>query len=199
MERPASLVERDLRLEVPERLATDGLVLLGLDEAALLALTEALKAQRIDAVAVSFLHAYVNLAHEERVRDLLAAAMFELAITLSSEVCREIREYERTSTTVANAYVLPLMASYLGRMRAGLASIGVTYPLLLMMSSGGICTVDTPVHFPVRLIESGPASGVILTRRIAALVWSGIATWDAALAAHREPTMGDLTAALALP
>ncbi len=169
MERPAPLVERDLRLEVPERLAADGSVLLDLDENALLALTSVLKARQIDAVAISFLHSYINPAHEERARDLLAAAMPGLAITLSSEVCREIREYERTSTTVANAYVLPLMASYLGRMRAGLASLGVTCPLLLMMSSGGICTVDTAVRFPVRLVESGPAGGVILARRIAAL------------------------------
>ena len=169
MERPAPLVERDLRLEVPERLAADGSVLLELDEAALLRLVEVLKAQRIEALAISFLHSYVNPAHEERARDLLAAAMPGLAITLSSEVCREIREYERTSTTVANAYVLPLMASYIGRMRAGLAGIGVTCPLLLMMSSGGVCTVETAMRFPVRLVESGPAGGVILARRIAAL------------------------------
>ncbi len=169
MERPAPLVERDLRLEVPERLAADGSVLLDLDEDALLSLTAVLKAQRIEALAISFLHSYINPAHEERARDLLAAAMPGLAITLSCEVCREIREYERTSTTVANAYVLPLMASYLGRMRDGLASIGVRCPLLLMMSSGGVCTVETATRFPVRLVESGPAGGVILARRIAAL------------------------------
>ncbi|WP_158923224.1 hydantoinase/oxoprolinase family protein [Acidisphaera sp. S103] len=169
MERPVPLVERDLRLEVPERLAADGSVLLALDEDALLGLVSVLKAERIEALAISFLHSYVNPAHEERARDLLAAAMPGLAITLSSEVCREIREYERTSTTVANAYVLPLMASYLGRMRAGLAGLGVTCPLLLMMSSGGICTVETATRFPVRLVESGPAGGVILARRIAAL------------------------------
>jgi N-methylhydantoinase A len=169
MERPAPLVERDLRLEVPERLAADGSVLLPLDEDALLALADMLKAQRIEAVAISFLHAYINPAHEERARDLLAAAMPALPITLSSEVCREIREYERTSTTVANAYVLPLMGSYLGRMRDRLAGIGVTCPLLLMMSSGAICTVETAIRFPVRLVESGPAGGVILARRIAAL------------------------------
>ena len=127
------------------------------------------KRERIEALAISFLHSYINPAHEERARDLLAAALPDLAITLSSEVCREIREYERTSTTVANAYVLPLMASYLGRMRDGLAGIGVTCPLLLMMSSGGICTVETATRFPVRLVESGPAGGVILARRIAAL------------------------------
>jgi N-methylhydantoinase A len=169
MERPVPLVERDLRLEVPERLAADGSLLLALDEDALLGLVSVLKAERIEALAISFLHSYVNPAHEERARDLLAAAMPDLAITLSSEVCREIREYERTSTTVANAYVLPLMASYLGRMRAGLAGLGVTCPLLLMMSSGGICTVETATRFPVRLVESGPAGGVILARRIAAL------------------------------
>ena len=165
MERPVPLVERDLRLEVPERLAADGSVLLSLDESALLDLVAVLKAHRIEALAISFLHSYVNPAHEERARELLAEAMPDLAITLSSEVCREIREYERTSTTVANAYVLPLMGSYLGRMTAGLSAIGVTCPLLLMMSSGGICTIETATRFPVRLVESGPAGGVILARR----------------------------------
>jgi N-methylhydantoinase A len=169
MERPTPLVERDLRLEVPERLAADGSVLLPLDEAALLTLVDTLRAQRIKAVAISFLHSYINPMHEERAREILAAAMPELAITLSCEVCREIREYERTSTTVANAYVLPLMASYLGRMRDGFAAIGVTCPLLLMMSSGGVCTVETAQRYPVRLVESGPAGGVILARRVAAL------------------------------
>ncbi len=169
MERPVPLVERDLRLEVPERLAADGSVLLPLDEAALLTRADTLRSHGIEAVAISFLHSYINPAHEERARAILTAAMPDLAITLSSEVCREIREYERTSTTVANAYVLPLMASYLGRMRAGFAAIGVTCPLLLMMSSGGVCTIETACRYPVRLVESGPAGGVILARRIAAL------------------------------
>ena len=169
MERPPSLVERDLRLEVPERLAADGSVLLNLDEDALLRLVEVLRQHRIQAVAISFLHSYINPMHEQRARDLLAAVMPDLAITVSSEVCREIREYERTSTTVANAYVLPLMAGYLERMRNGLSSIGVRCPLLLMMSSGGVCTVRTATRFPVRLVESGPAGGVVLARRIAAL------------------------------
>jgi N-methylhydantoinase A len=169
MERPVPLVERDLRLEVPERLAADGSVLLALDEAALLTLVDTLRTHRIEAVAISFLHSYINPAHEDRARAILTAAMPDLAITLSSDVCREIREYERTSTTVANAYVLPLMASYLGRMRAGFAAIGVRCPLLLMMSSGGVCTIETACRYPVRLVESGPAGGVILARRIAAV------------------------------
>jgi N-methylhydantoinase A len=168
MERPQPLVSRDLRLEVPERLAADGSTLLPLDEAALLALVPLLQQHDIEAVAISFLHSYVNPAHEERARDLLARAMPHLAITISSEVCREIREYERTSTAVANAYVLPMMDRYLARMQRGLHALGANAPLLLMMSSGGVCTVETARRFPVRLVESGPAGGAILARHIAA-------------------------------
>jgi N-methylhydantoinase A len=168
MERPAPLVSRDLRLEVAERLAADGSELLALDEAGLRPVIDTLRAEKIEALAISFLHAYVNPAHEERARAIIAIALPDLAITLSHEVCREIREYERTSTTVANAYVLPLMARYLEGMREGLAALGATCPLLLMMSSGGICTIETARRFPVRLVESGPAGGVILARRIAA-------------------------------
>ena len=168
MERPTPLVERDLRLEVPERLAADGSVLLELDEAALEALVPVLRQHRIEAVAISFLHSYVKPAHEARARALLSRAMPELAITISAEVCREIREYERTSTTVANAYVLPLMDHYLARMQDGLRALGAACPLLLMMSSGGICTMETARRFPVRLVESGPAGGAILARHVAA-------------------------------
>ncbi len=168
MERPAPLVSRDLRLEVTERLAADGSVLLPFDEASLERLVSTLRQQNIEAVAISLLHSYVNPAHEERARDLLVRFLPGTAITLSSEVCREIREYERTSTVVANAYVLPMMDRYLARMQEGLRRIGVACPLLLMMSSGGICTVDTARRFPVRLVESGPAGGAILARHIAA-------------------------------
>ena len=168
MERPAPLVPRDLRLEVTERLAADGSVLLDLDEASVARAVATLRDQRIEAVAISLLHAYVNPAHEQRVRDLVAAALPDLAITISSDVCREIREYERTSTTVANAYVLPLMAGYIANMQSGLRAIGANCPLLLMMSSGAICTVETARRYPVRLVESGPAGGVILARNIAA-------------------------------
>ncbi len=168
MERPPPLVSRDLRLEVAERMAADGSLLLPLDEAGLQPVIETLRTEKIEALAISFLHAYINPAHEERAREVIVEALPDLAITLSHEVCREIREYERTSTTVANAYVLPLMARYLEGMRAGLAELGSDCPLLLMMSSGGICTIETARRFPVRLVESGPAGGVILARRIAA-------------------------------
>jgi N-methylhydantoinase A len=168
MERPEPLVSRDLRLEVPERLAADGAVLLALDEAALDALVPTLQARGIEAVAISFLHSYVNPAHEERARARIEAALPHVAITISSEVCREIREYKRTSTAVANAYVLPLMGRYIARMQDGLRDLGATCPLLLMMSSGGVCTVETARRYPVRLVESGPAGGAILARNIAA-------------------------------
>jgi N-methylhydantoinase A len=168
MERPQPLVSRDLRLEVPKRLAADGSVLLQLDEAALEHLVPSLQRHDIEALAISFLHSYINPAHEERARDVIARLLPRMAVTISSEVCREIREYERTSTVVANAYVLPMMERYLARMQDGLRSIGATCPLLLMMSSGGICTVDTARRFPVRLVESGPAGGAILARHVAA-------------------------------
>ena len=168
MERPQPLVSRDLRLELPERLAADGSTLLPLDEAALYGLVPILEQRDIESVAISFLHSYVNPAHEERARDVLASMFPHLAITISSEVCREIREYERTSTAVANAYVLPMMQRYLARMQRGLHALGSNAPLLLMMSSGGVCTVETALRFPVRLVESGPAGGAILARHIAA-------------------------------
>ena len=168
MERPEPLISRDLRLEVPERLAADGSVLLELDETALENLVPSLRQHDIEAVAISFLHSYINPSHEERARNLIARALPHMAVTISSEVCREIREYERTSTVVANAYVLPMMERYLARMQDGLRRIGATCPLLLMMSSGGICTVETARRFPVRLVESGPAGGAILARHVAA-------------------------------
>jgi N-methylhydantoinase A len=188
MERPAPLVERDLRLEVTERLAADGSVLLPLDLGSLDALIPVLQAEKVEAVAVSLLHSYVNPAHEQQVLEHLARALPGVAITLSSEVCREIREYERTSTTVANAYVLPLMDRYLARMQQRLRDLGADCPLLLMMSSGGICTVETARRFPVRLVESGPAGGVILARQIAAR-----GGWDRALSFDMGGTTAKIT------
>ncbi len=169
MERPEPLIPRDLRLEVTERLAADGSVLLPFDAASLERLIPILRQQEIEAVAISFLHSYIDPVHEERAREMLGRLLPHVAVTISSEVCREIREYERTSTVVANAYVLPMMDRYLARMQDGLRRIGATCPLLLMMSSGGVCTVETARRYPVRLIESGPAGGAILARHVAAL------------------------------
>ncbi len=168
MERPTPLVPRYRRHTVPERIAADGTVLRELDEDAVNALVPVLQEQDVEAVAVCLLHSYVNPDHEIRVRDILAAALPDVAITLSCEVCPEIREYDRTSTACANAYVQPMMAGYLDRLRSGLKDIGVACPLLLMMSSGGVTTVETAMAFPIRLVESGPAGGAILALNIAA-------------------------------
>ncbi len=168
MERPEPLVSRPWRFEVPERVAADGGVLLPMDEAACEAIAGRVKAEGIEALAISVLHAYQNDAHERRAREILARVLPAEVIAISSEVCPEIREYERASTTVANAYVLPLMESYLRRLEDGLAALGATCPLLLIMSSGGITTVETARRFPIRLVESGPAGGAILAQILAA-------------------------------
>ncbi len=167
MVRPAPLVPRPWRLEVPERIAADGGVLLALDEAAVRALAGTLRSEHIDSVAVTLLHSYREPKHELRVREILREECPDLYISLSHEVCPEIREYERTSTNVANAYVQPLMAGYLRNLEVRLKKLGLDSPLLLIMSSGSLISVETAVRLPIRLVESGPAGGAILGRHIA--------------------------------
>jgi len=168
MERPEPLVPRPLRYEAPERIAADGTVMLALDEPAVERLADQLAADGVQAVAICFLHAYRNAVHEERARAILARRIPQRVIAISSEVCPEIREYERASTTVANAYVLPVMEGYLERLDEGLKALGCAGPLLLIMSSGGITTVETARRFPIRLVESGPAGGAIMALAVAA-------------------------------
>ena len=164
---PEPLVPRHLRLPVPERLDNEGNVLLPLDSAAVRALVPTLQRERVDSIAVGFLHAFVNPAHERRVRDILAEELPGIPVSLSSEVSPEMREWERFSTTVANAYVQPLMARYLRGLADGLHGIGVAGPVFLMMSGGGLTTIDTACRFPIRLVESGPAGGAIFSAVIA--------------------------------
>jgi N-methylhydantoinase A len=168
MERPPPLVPRDLRFDVPERMAADGSVLLPLDEAALRQLVPQLQEAAIEAVAIGFLHSYANADHEIRAGNIIQEAMPHATVTLSSKVCPEIREYDRLSTACANAYVQPLMAGYLQRLKDGLVEQGMTCPLLLMMSSGGVTTLETAITYPIRLVESGPAGGAIFSRNVAA-------------------------------
>jgi N-methylhydantoinase A len=168
MERPQPLVPRHLRFGVTERVAANGDVLVALDEAAVEQLLPVIERENVEAIAVGFLHSYANAEHEQRVGAMLADRFPDTAVTLSSDVCPEIREYERLSTACANAYVQPLMAGYLQALEAGLAELGTRCPLLLMMSSGGVTTVATAIRQPIRLIESGPAGGVILAQDIAA-------------------------------
>jgi N-methylhydantoinase A len=168
IERPPPLVPRHLRLEVPERIDVEGRVLLPLDEREVARLAAELAAQKVEAVAVGLLHSYVDPAHERRVRDILRELLPELWVTLSSEVCPELREYERFSTACANAYIQPKMARYLRELEAQVQQAGFRCPLLLMTSGGGLTTLETASRFPIRLVESGPAGGAILASHVAA-------------------------------
>ena len=164
---PTPLVPRRLRLPVRERLNARGEVLLPLAEADVEALIPRLRSEAVRSVAIGFLHSYMNAAHEERARDILLAALPELEVTLSSEVSPEMREYERISTACANAYVQPLMSRHLRGLQQQLADAGLRCPLYLMLSGGGITTLETAVRFPVRLVESGPAGGAIFASHVA--------------------------------
>jgi N-methylhydantoinase A len=164
---PEPLVPRYLRLPVPERLDNTGAVLRPLDEAAVEALIPVLRQENVESIAVGLLHAFVNPVHERRIAAILRQALPDLPVSLSSEVSPEMREWERFSTTVANAYVQPMMARYLRRLEADLQAAGANAPLFLMMSGGGLTTIDTACRFPIRLVESGPAGGAIFSAHIA--------------------------------
>ena len=167
LDKPAPLVPRDLRFGVAERINVSGQVLLPLDEAAVINLAAVLQQQDIESVAVAFLQSYANPAHEQRVRALLKQHAPKLWVTLSSDVCPEVREYERTSTVCANAYVQPVMAGYLQRLETRLRGMGVRCPVYLMTSGGALTTLAIGAAEPVRLVESGPAGGAILSRSVA--------------------------------
>lgn len=167
LDKTEPLVPRYLRMTVPGRLAVDGTELKPLDEDAVHALLPVLDREGVEAVAIGFLHAYADDAHERRVRDILAAARPDIMITLSSEVCPEVREFERFTTATANAYVQPLMAHYLTRLQTALDTQGFDGAFFLMTSGGGLTTLETAVRFPIRLVESGPAGGAILATGIA--------------------------------
>ncbi len=167
LSRPKPLVPRQLRWPVSERIASSGRVLKPLDEGDVSLLLERFRVECIESVAIGFINSYVNPAHEERVAELLRAAMPDLWVSLSSKVSPQVREYDRLSTAAANAYVQPLMASYLRDLEKRLAGAGLRCPLLLVMSTGGLTTVEAAIEFPVRLVESGPAGGAILASEIA--------------------------------
>ena len=169
IDRAVPLVPRALRYTVEERLSADGDVLAPLAESSLQDLAGELRSENVKAVAIGFLHAYAHDAHERRVREVLSAALpKDVTICISSEVAPEIREFERFSTVVANAYVRPRMAGYLLRLKDEMKHLGLDCPLFLMMSGGGLTTLETAVRFPIRLVESGPAGGAILASEIAA-------------------------------
>ncbi|MCY3797465.1 MAG: hydantoinase/oxoprolinase family protein [Chloroflexi bacterium] len=158
---PAPLVERYLRLEVSERLDARGEVVTPLDETEARATIRQLKAEGVEGIAVIFLHSYLNPAHEERMRALVKEEAPDLEVTISSEICREWREFERTSTTVLNAYTKPKLASYLSALADELDRRRFAGTLSIMQSSGGITSLWAASEGPVRTIVSGPAGGVI--------------------------------------
>ena len=165
-EKPEPLVERWRRLEVDERIAADGAVVRPLDREGLLAAAERLVADGADVVAVSFINSYVNPAHERLAESLLAARFPTLDVTASYRVLPEIKEYERTSTTVVNAYLLPVMRRYLATLAAGLRGIGVEAPLLVVASNGGVVGAAGAGERPVFAVGSGPAAGVAGAARL---------------------------------
>ncbi|MCI0547107.1 MAG: hydantoinase/oxoprolinase family protein [Candidatus Rokubacteria bacterium] len=159
LEKPEPLVPPERRFGLAARIGADGGERVPLDPAAIEALAERLRASGVEAVAVCLLHAYRNPAHEIAVAARLRERAPALRVSLSSVVSGEIREYERTSTTVANAYVLSAVEAYLRSLAALLHADGFAGQLLLMLSSGGTCTVETACEVPIRLVESGPAGG----------------------------------------
>jgi N-methylhydantoinase A len=166
MRRPDPLVPRRLRLEVPERLMPDGSLREPLDEDAARGAIRALRDAGVQALAVCLLHSFVNPAHERRLAEIAAQEAPDLAVCLSADLIPEIGEYERGSTTIANAYVLPVFARYLARLDDGLRAAGVTGPLFLMLSDGGTVAREVAARHPIRLVQSGPAGGVQAARVI---------------------------------
>ncbi len=165
---PQPLLPRNRRYVVSERMDAQGAVLIALDLAEVTQLAEDLAAAQYESIAVGLLHSYANPAHERMVRDILVARLPGVMISISSEVSPQMREYERFNTTVANAYIQPLMKSYLLRLSGRLAAVGVDCPIFLMHSGGGIISLQSAAEFPVRLVESGPAGGAVFAADVAA-------------------------------
>ena len=166
MQLPPPLVPREDRFTVAGRIGAQGQELAALDEAALAALADRIAAGGYGAVAIGFIHSYMNPAHENRARAIIAAKV-GVPISISSEVSPQMREFERFNTVCANAYVRPQMADYLGRLQVRLREKGADCPVFMIHSGGGLISVDTAAAFPVRLVESGPAGGAIFAADVA--------------------------------
>jgi len=167
IDRPQPIVPRHWRIGIPERVAADGDVLIDLDESAVAQSAAELVQHGVQALALGFLHSYANPIHEQRAAEIITQRFPQLSLTLSSAVCPEIREYERLSTAVANAYVKPLMSNYLASLRAQLDARGIACQVLMMTSGGGLTTLQAASEYPIRLVESGPAGGAMLAADIA--------------------------------
>jgi N-methylhydantoinase A len=165
---PPALVPRRLRLGVLERIAVDGTVLEALDEASVRDCIPVLVSERVDAVAVCLLHAYANPAHEQRIAEILADELPDVRVTLSSAIAPEPGEYERSSTTAVNGFLLPVVEDYIMRLESSLNASGVRAPLQIMQSDGTTAGSELVRERPFLIIESGPAAGVSAAARLAA-------------------------------
>ena len=167
IEKPDLIVPRERALTIGGRIDAAGAEREPLDVSAVSRLAGYLRAAHVDAVAICLLHSYANPSHELRLRELLQQEMPSLVISLSYEVSPEAREFDRLCTTIANAYIQPLMSAYLADFQAAFQAKGVRCPILMMTAGGGMTTVETAARLPIRLVESGPAGGAILAARIA--------------------------------
>lgn len=165
---PPPLIARDRRFVVAGRLAASGRELEALDEPAIAAIARRLKDEGFESVAIGFIHSYVDARHEKRAREIIREIAPEISISISSEVSPQMREFERFNTVCSNAFVKPLMASYLNRLVERLKQIGAACPVFMIHSGGGLISVETAAEFPVRLLESGPAGGAIFAADVAA-------------------------------
>ena len=168
--KPPPLVERRLRVEVDERVTAQGEIDTPLDEASVEKATAFLVSEGVEAIAVCLLHSYLNPAHEQRVKEIVARLAPATTLCISAEVLPLINEYERSSTTVINAYVRPIVERYLSRLIGEVARIGIDVPLLLMQSNGGLTTAKAATVTPMHIIESGPAAGVVGVQALCARI-----------------------------
>jgi N-methylhydantoinase A len=165
---PPPLVSREHRYPVAGRIAASGRELVALDEAALEIIADDIREAGYQSIAIGFIHSYANDQHEKRAREIISGLVPGVSISISSEVSPQMREFERFNTVCANAFVKPLMASYLGRLVERLKSVGTDCPVFMIHSGGGLISIDSAIEFPVRLLESGPAGGAIYAADIAA-------------------------------
>lgn len=166
--KPDLIVPRSRAFTIAGRMTASGDEVQAFDEGAVEALANDLAASGADAVAICLMHAYANPAHEIRLREMLQQALPEIVISLSHEVSPEAREFDRLCTTIANAFIQPLMADYLAEFQSRFSQEGLRCPILMMTAGGGMTTIETAARLPIRLVESGPAGGAILAARIAA-------------------------------
>jgi N-methylhydantoinase A len=168
LDKPAPLIERADIFEVPERVAPDGSVVAQFDTVAARDLAKRIGKGEYRSAAVAFLHAYANPAHEQQMARILATVAPGIAVTLSSALSPKFREYERTSTAVANAYVGPIVASYVAQLQQALGQLGIGAEMAIMQSNGGLMSAEQACKAPVRAVESGPAAGVLMAARVGA-------------------------------